>query len=185
MPRMRPLTALIYLLLCAAGQQLLAQGYVLPPEQLMVQGHVTDGDHVLAGSEVVLYKDNVVVDRVTTGKRGRFRFQLDLQARYVVEFTHAGSVTKRIALDTQVPPSATSYGHELEKIVLNITLIDRSRYQGAAMDELDLPSALIQYDRKSQSFVSDIEYTQAMLLTNGSILLAAAKANASPTPLEP
>jgi hypothetical protein len=182
---MRPILLAILVLFYVIPRSLHAQGYVLPPEQLVVQGRITDGDQVLSGAEAVLYKDNVAVARVSAGRRGHFRFRLDLQTHYVVEFKHAGSVTKRIALDTQVPPSATSYGHELEKIVLNITLLDRSRYQGAPTDELDFPSALIRYDRKTQSFQPDMEYTQAMQRTNGSLLLTAARANTPPPPAEP
>lgn len=142
---------------------------------LIVEGTVTDGTKRLAASEVLVFKGNEVVASERAGRNGRFGLKLDLQANYVLEFRHADFLAKRIAVDTHIPYLRTDEEFEPGPLDLSITLLERSRYVGASTDDLDLPFAMVRFDKSTGRFEHDIEYTMGMQRVNGALLLMAAR----------
>ena len=150
--------------------------YAPPPAgPLIIDGKVTDGENKLANTEVILYKGNEKVSTQKTDKSGKFHAELDLQENYSLEFRSEGFVAKRIAVDTHMPKPKEDQYFELAPIVMDVSMLERKRYDGANTDDLDFPFAMVKFDKKQMAFAQDIEYTMGMQRVNGALLLMAAR----------
>ncbi len=154
-----------------------AQDYAEQIGPLMVDGRITDGENKLAGGEVIVYRDNEQVASITTDKSGKFHTELLINAEYGLEFRHEGFVAKRISINTHMPKPKPDQEFELVPIDMNVSMLERTRYQGANTDDLDFPFAMIKFNKKTMAFEQDLEYTMGMQRTNGAILLMAARAD--------
>jgi hypothetical protein len=152
-----------------------AQDYVKALGTLVVEGRITDGEIKLTDADAVLFKENVQVERVTTGKNGRFNMVLELNSNYAIEFRHLGFIAKRIAIDTHIPKPKPGQEFDLTPINMSVSLLEHARYNGAPTDDLDFPFALIKLNKKTMEFEQDAEYTMGMQRTNGALLLMAAR----------
>lgn len=173
-----PRTVLIPLLvasfapLCAKAQDYAAEG-----AKLEVDGRLGDGENKLVGAEVVLFVGNEQVSSVRTDKAGRFHEDLELGKVYGLEFRSDGFIPKRIAIDTHMPKARPDQEIQLVPIDMNVSLLERGRYDGANTDDLDFPFALIKFNKKDMAFEQDLEYTMGMQRVNGALLLMAARAD--------
>lgn len=152
-----------------------AQDYAEQPTALLVDGRLTDGTNKLVGAEVVVFKGNEEVVTIKADKGGRFGVKLDIGEDYALEFRHTGFVAKRIAIDTRMPKPKPGQEFELAPIDMTISLLEKSRYEGAPTDDLDFPFALIKFNKRTLAFEEDVEYTMGMQRTNGALLLMAAR----------
>lgn len=179
---MHKLTAILSILLVSAPLLIQAQergkphaasevtAYLLP-----VSGKITDGQNKLVGCEVNLYRENEVVQKVITDKSGKFELSLNLNERYTIEFKRPGSMGKRVVVDTRHKMKVEEL--EYRPIVMDISLIPEERYAGADTDVLDMPFAIVRYDKISRAFTQDEEYTRSMMRTHGSLLLMAVRSD--------
>lgn len=145
--------------------------------QLRVDGRVNDGENKLAGAEVVVYRGNDPVEQVVADKAGRFRVWLGTDAVYGLEFRHAGFVAKRICIDARLPKPRPGIVYDFVPMAIAVTLLEKSRFDGAPTDDLDFPFAFIRYNKKTFSFEPDAEYTMGMQRVNGALLLMAARSD--------
>jgi hypothetical protein len=141
---------------------------------LSVSGRITDGDHKLAGCEVITYLANERLGAVSTDKNGRFEVHVPLNGEYALELRKEGFISKRIVVDTR--SDAKPEELVLAPLVMDVSLLPTDRYEGANTDELDFPFAIVRYDKGQHTFAQDMEYTMGMQRTNGAILLMAARA---------
>lgn len=152
-----------------------AQDYATPMEPMLVDGRITDGENKLVGAEAIVFKGNEQVQAVKTDKGGRFKVTVEMNENYGIEFRHDGFVAKRIALDTHMPKPKPGQEFELVPLDITISLLEKSRYDGAPTDDLDFPFALIKFNKRTLTFEQDAEYTMGMQRTNGALLLMAAR----------
>ncbi len=155
----------------------LAQDYAAALGPLEVEGRITDGENKLANSEVVMYKEGEQVADITADKNGKFHAELEINANYSFEFRHEGFVPKRIIFNTHMPKPKPDEEIEMIPVVMDISLLEHARYEGANTDDLDFPFAMIKYNRKTFMFEQDVEYTMGMQRANGALLLMAARAD--------
>ena len=142
--------------------------YILP-----VFGRIIDGEHKLEGCEVITYRENEAIGHTTTERSGRFDMELELGHQYTIEFRKEGFLDKRVVVDTRTstPPAKLSYG----PLTVNVSMLLKEKYEGADTDVLDLPFAMIRYDKQLGTFSDDPEYTSSMMRMNGALLLMAAR----------
>jgi hypothetical protein len=174
------LPGLMFLLLDLLGMVtpgMAQDDYARNMEPMLVDGRITDGENKLQGTEVVLFQGNEVVVTTKTDKGGRFGFKLDINREYAMEFRHDGFVAKRIAIDTHMPKPKPGQEFELVPLDITISLLEKSRYDGAPTDDLDFPFAFIKFNKRTLTFEPDAEYTMGMQRTNGALLLMAARAD--------
>lgn len=152
-----------------------AQDYAPENAKLEVDGRLGDGENKLVGAEVVLFIGNDQVSSVRTDKAGRFHEELELGQVYGLEFRADGFIPKRIAIDTHMPKARPDQEIELAPIDMNVSLLERGRYDGANTDDLDFPFALIKFNKRDMAFEQDMEYSMGMQRVNGALLLMAAR----------
>ena len=170
-------TDILLLLSLTTVNSAVAQERADPRGPLEIEGRISDGENKLGNSTVVTYKGNDRIDSITTDKNGKFRALLALNDKFSFEFRHDGFVPKRIMIDTHMPKPRPDEEVELIPIVMDVSMLEHARYDGANTDDLDFPFAFIKYNRKTFMFEQDIEYTMDMQRTNGALLLMAARAD--------
>lgn len=176
MRTLRSMAALLPVFFMCTFTQAQDDDYAPPPAgPLIIDGKVTDGENKLPGTEVTLYKGNEKVSTQKTDKGGKFHVELDLQENYSIAFEGEGFVVKRIAVDTHMPKPKKDHFFELAPIVMDVSLLERKRYDGANTDDLDFPFAMVKFDKTQMAFAQDIEYTMGMQRVNGALLLMAAR----------
>ena len=62
-------------------------------------------------------------------------------------------------------------------IGMDISLLEKSKYDGANTDDLDFPFAMVRYDKRAKAFVQDAQYTTDMQRANGAALLMAGRSS--------
>lgn len=169
------LPMLLLLLTIGLPPGLRAQDYAQEMGPLVVDGRLTDGENKLVGAEVVVFVGNEQISSVKTDKAGRFHEELELNKVYGIEFRQVGFVPKRIAIDTHMPKPKPDQEFELAPIDMNVSMLERDRYDGANTDDLDFPFALIKFNKHNMVFEQDLEYTMGMQRVNGALLLMAAR----------
>lgn len=136
---------------------------------LPINGRISDGEHKLAGCDILTYKGNVLVGKQTTSGNGRFGMVLGLGEEFAIEFRKDGYLPKRVLVDTRgdLPKDLV----EIAPIEMAMSMLTASKYEGADTDVLDFPFAIVRYDRGARAFVQDQQYTVDMMRTNGALLL--------------
>ena len=172
---LHPRPLLLAAILSFAAMSSFAQDYANAMGPMLVDGRITDGENKLAGAEVAIFRGNDLVETVKTDKGGRFKVKVDMNENYGLEFRHTGFVAKRIAVDTHMPKPKPGQEFELVPLDITISLLEKSRYDGAPTDDLDFPFAFIKFNKRTLAFEQDAEYTMGMQRTNGALLLMAAR----------
>jgi len=168
--RLSALYTVLFLSLSAAAQQ----GEVAPLE---IYGRVMAGEEKLSGAEVIVYKGNEQVGLITTEKSGKFDLRLGMNDQYSIEFRKEGFAPKRILIDTHLPKFPAGAEVVIAPIGMDLTLMEKAKFDGANTDDLDFPFALIKWSKRDQAFVQDAQYTADMQRTSGALLLVAARAD--------
>lgn len=166
--------ALAFLILVCSAASLFAQekGDAAPLE---VYGRITDGEDKLAGCQIIVFKENEQISALTTDKSGKFDVALAINETYSLELRKEGFAAKRIVIDTHMPPLKEDLELTIAPIGMDISLLEKSKYDGANTDDLDFPFAIVKWSKGQGAFVQDQEYTIGMQRTNGAILLMAAR----------
>lgn len=173
---MRTLTmlpvALFALLLGASASAQEAPG----PEQLTlpIVGRVSDAEGKLQGCSIKVFNGNDLVGEQVTSKNGRFDMQLGLGQEYAIEFHKEGFLPKRVLVDTRADlPKDLMW---IDPLMMEMSMLQASKYGGANTDDLDFPFAIIRYNKGAKAFVQDQDYTADMMRTNGALLLMSGRA---------
>ncbi|MEM9025206.1 MAG: hypothetical protein AAGB22_15770, partial [Bacteroidota bacterium] len=113
----------------------------------------------MQGTTVTLYQDDVSVDKASTDKNGRFKFELDYNHIYVLEFSRNGYVTKRLHINTNdVPEENAKFGHEFGGFVVSLF----KEMEGLDVSILEQPIGKVFYDPGTEQFEYDRKYTKSI-----------------------
>lgn len=136
---------------------------------LKIEGTVTD--HITGepvdGALARLYKNGVKVDAEMTTGRGRFIFQLDNNAQYIVRVGMPGHVTKCFQILTHGPEwEGASVVCELD---VQVELVER--IPGMDLTFFDLPLGLAKFEPLTGSIVWNKAYEQGIIPKWSSLML--------------
>ena len=139
------------LLLVSTLQITLASAY-----SLKVQGVVTD--HVLreplSGVLVRVYRNGVKQEAENTPLSGRYAFQLENNADYVIRFSAPGMITKSFTIDTH--GLVWEGDHAMKTLTIEMTMIEK--VQGVDLSVFDLPMRLARFEPATGLVTWDTEY---------------------------
>lgn len=165
----RPLLFCATLLSIDATMAQSASEHALP-----VGGRIVDVDGRLDACSITVYRDDGHSEAAVQQKSGRFEVDLLHDHQYTLEFSKEGYITKRIVVDTRAKVDPVELA--LMPLDMDVMMLKTTQYEGADTDQLDMPFAIVRYDKQLHAFVQDMEYTAAMQRTNGALLLQAGRA---------
>jgi len=138
----------------------MSQGFAQGGENnLAVDGSVKVAKGRLEGATVTLIQDGKTVNKTITGKNGRFDFTLDFGFDYLIEFSKAGYVAKRLSVNTKnVPAEDASFGFEFGGFQVELF----KEMEGLDVSILDKPIGKVYFDSDLGNFDYDREHTRSM-----------------------
>lgn len=111
----------------------------------------------LENAKVTLIQDGAEVNRVTTGKNGRFDLFLDFGHEYFIEIEKSGFVSKKLYINTHnVPADEQAWGYEFGGFIIDLF----KDVQGIDYSILDKPVGKVYYDEVISNFQYDKAYTK-------------------------
>lgn len=128
------------------------------PSVLDVSGYVLEDDKKVEGAMVQLYQDNLIVDKLSTKKNGRFRFMLFSNSEYMIEIKKTNCVPERVYLSTK------NSGNLADKYYFEfvVDLMKLKEFEGVDVSNLDFPTAVINYDSDADEYVHDKMYSKSV-----------------------
>lgn len=113
----------------------------------------------LQNAMIVLIQDGAEVNKVSTGKNGRFDLYLDFGHEYIIEIKKSGYVSKRLSVNTHnVPEDEQAWGYEFGGFI-----IDLYRFlPGVDFSVFDKPVGKVYYDDVISNFQYDREYAKIL-----------------------
>ncbi len=129
---------------------------VAQDNNLAVDGSVKDIDGGrITGAFIQVYQDGSLIDKITTGRNGRFDLILDYDHEYIVEVGKKGFVSKRLQFNTgSVPEDGQAWGYEYGGFVVDLF----KELDGVDYSMLDEPVTKIYFDTRTQGFDHDKAY---------------------------
>ncbi|MCC7303334.1 MAG: hypothetical protein IT233_11895 [Bacteroidia bacterium] len=128
----------------------------------VVNGKVTANNEALnlEGAVVTLYKDGSQSGQVVTKKNGKYTFVLDPDHEYILSFTKAGFITKKIFISTKnVPPDRAKYGFSNQPIDVDLFEMPPDPNVVAKINDLlSEPMGKFVYVPSAQDFDFDAKY---------------------------
>jgi tetratricopeptide (TPR) repeat protein len=110
-------------------------------------GFVTHNEQLLEGVEVLLLRNNAIIDSVVTGSTGGFSLTMSFDARYIIEFSKKDFITKRIEVDLRnMPLEAKREGYDLGRFQMEMI----PYVEGMKIEEYRMPVARYYYDDINQ-----------------------------------
>ena len=148
-------------LISSAGFILLAAGSLIAQTNLLiVSGTVKDDDsgRKLPGSVVIVYQDDLEIDREEVDKNASYEYELPLGFSYTFVYEREGFTAKKVVLDVTHTPddeSVDGFGFDLDMTLFkNIDGFDTSI--------LDTPMGIGTYDPDSKRFTFNTDHTDRM-----------------------
>ena len=96
----------------------LTQQAYAQPYKFEIDGIVREGDKNLSGAKISVSKNGAYVSEVATGSNGRFFFALEPEAKYLIEVSKPGFVTKRISFITNTDGESGPYRDFIFNVVI-------------------------------------------------------------------
>jgi len=111
----------------------------------------------LQSAKVTLIQDGAEINRVTTGKNGRFDLFLDFGHEYLIEIEKSGFVSKKLYINTHnVPADEQAWGYEFGGFIIDLF----KDVQGIDYSVLEKPIGKVYYDEVISNFQYDKAYTK-------------------------
>ncbi len=133
----------------AAG--VLAQGGFQINGRVKLEGGSLDDTHV------VVYKNGEKQRTISSGL-SKFSLDLDLNADYILEFEKDGFVTKKLSFDTHAPAEAIANGFTPFEFAVSMF----KQYEGVNTVVFNQPVGMIRYDKETDDFDYDTDYTKSI-----------------------
>ena len=114
------------------------------------------------GTRVYIDRDNQRVGNETIPRNGKFEFDLDYQADYILTFEKAGYITKSINVNTHIPDSeyqTVSYD-PFEPFEFQVILFKQP--EGTDIVVFNQPVAIIKYHSNKDDFDYDTDYSKTI-----------------------
>lgn len=139
---------------------------------LLVEGRVMDNDDKpLGNSTVRVEQDGKLLAEWVTDPKGRFSVDLDIGGLYAVDVQRIGFVHKRFIVDSRADDPSKIITVPFEA---HISLITEKALEGADLEQLDFPFALVSYDKKERAFMADPTYIDEMKNLESALMLSSA-----------
>lgn len=111
----------------------------------------------IVDATVSLIQDGSLVNKVSTGRTGRFDLYLDFGHEYIIEISKAGFVSKRLYFNThKVPEDEQIWGYEFGGFIVDLF----KELPGVDYSVLEKPIGKVYYDPNIQNFEYDRTYTK-------------------------
>jgi hypothetical protein len=151
-----------------------ADGIATSDHRLPITGRVANDDEKpLAGAHIIIDREGQVLGEMTADNKGRFSFELDLGGLYGISVMHEGFLKKRFIVDSRTDkPEGIVTG----PFHADVTLTRKELLEGADMEALDMPYALITYSPDAKAFLADAAYILEMQRMEAAMMLGAARA---------
>lgn len=121
-----------------------------------VDGNIKEEKEKLEGVSVTIFKNEQFITKAVTESNGKFRFQLDYDSDYLLEFSKPGFVTKKVSVNSEgVPPEDQEFGHEFGGWDLSLF----RTVEGSDVSKFEKPFVKISYNPDINKFEYDVEYT--------------------------
>ncbi|MEQ8910152.1 MAG: hypothetical protein RIC95_13225 [Vicingaceae bacterium] len=128
------------------------------------KGRVYAHEKKLKGTEVKVYRGKKAISTYTTKRNGKFLFFPLAEAKYILEFSKPGYLTKRIMVNTE-----NTRGLEKDPATYRFDItLKKDKAQNRA-EYRDFPVAIIQYHPEKNEFGKSLRY-QASLRENNNDL---------------
>lgn len=123
---------------------------------LRVDGNVKEEKEKLGGVSITVYKDQQFFTKTVTEDNGKFRFQLNYDTDYLLEFSKPGYVSKRVTVNTNdVLFENQDFGHEYGGWEVSLFRM----VNGMDISMFEKPFVKIFYNTDLNKFEHDVEYT--------------------------
>jgi flagellar biosynthesis GTPase FlhF len=133
----------------AAG--VLAQGSFQINGRVKVEGGGLDDAHV------VVYKNGEKQRTISSGL-SKFQLDLDINADYILAFEKDGFVTKKLSFNTHAPAEAIANGFTPFEFAVSMF----KQYDGVNTVVFNQPVGMIRYDKTTDDFDYDTDYTKSI-----------------------
>lgn len=150
-----------------AGFLLMGQGYGQNPENFIdISGVVEYQAEPLNNVVITVTSGAAKVHTIYTKEDGEFQFKLDYNREYTMELSKKGMVTKKIVINTQMPPNLKGgWGAGFP--------VDLYPFcKGIDLSVFNDPITIIRFDQKKKEFEGDEEYFEKMRTRIENFLMA-------------
>ncbi len=130
---------------------------VLAQGGFTINGRVKVDGGSLDDTRLVVYKNGEKQRTVNNGL-GKFSLDLDLNSDYVLSFEKEGFVTKKLSFDTHAPAEAITNGFTPFEFAVSIF----KQYDDVNTVVFNQPVGMIRYDKISDDFDYDTDYTKSI-----------------------
>ena len=128
--------------------------------QLYIFGVVKDVENSkkMDGVTVSVKKNGKEIDKLVTNTSGKYEFFLDIAGDYLIEYSKAGIVSKKVALDSKnVPLDDATAGFSM-----NIDMTLFKTMEGLDVSILNQPIGRAKYNAETAQLEFDYEYTKTI-----------------------
>jgi tetratricopeptide (TPR) repeat protein len=111
----------------------------------------------LQNAVIILVQDGAEINKVSTGKNGRFDLYLDFGHEYIIEIKKSGYVSKKLSVNTHnVPEDEQAWGYEFGGFIIDLY----QNLPGIDFSVFDKPVGKVYYDDAISNFQYDREYAK-------------------------
>lgn len=125
-----------------------AEGWFIP-----IHGQIMAGGKKAGKVEVIIYRENTEIGRLTSKKNGKFELELDIDQMYTIRVIKNGFQEKLFLVDTTLPKDLLDYPDYycfIDLLPANVQNIDPFY--------TDFPSAIIRYNSNKGGFYHSEHY---------------------------
>lgn len=130
---------------------------VLAQGGFQINGRVKLEGGSLDGTRVVVYKNGEKLRTISSGL-SKFALDLDLNSDYILEFEKDGFVAKKLSFDTHAPADAIANGFTPFEFAVSMF----KQYDGVNTVVFNQPVGMIRYDKETDDFDYDTDYTKSI-----------------------
>lgn len=125
--------------------------------QLAMEGKLLlKGEKNSAGAVLKIEKNSEIVDEIDLGKKGKFKYNLELKNQYILHFDKDGYVTKQIEVNTNVPSAKES--KSFQPLYFEVEIFNS--VPDSELGPFKYPVGKIVYNSSIDEFDYDVNYSR-------------------------
>ena len=126
-----------------------------------ISGRVMLSDVTQDNVNISIFRENILIDSITSGSSGKFKYALEINAYYSISFDNSDGYHKVLAVDTNIPANMTQDIKPYKCIIrLDAEFIDDGEN---AKKYSDYPIGIVKYDKESKLFELDYHYSRSRI----------------------
>lgn len=156
-----------FAILCISSTVLLAQ-QSKKQETLSVHCKIKTQDHKKLKQVIIkIYEFNDFLSELNRADPNDCQLALEMNKKFVIEFSKEGYIPKRVFFDTSLPGHAKKkkYFYDME-----VSLLKQTEVASMHDIETDFPIAVIGYSKKQRSFIHSEYYTRQIQLEESKLM---------------